>query len=141
MILSFGLKIVIKATHRQRNGGDQFGKDSAVTYHIESFVQFVLSEFLLIATWTWFKAPEDFFSIYNSLPMKKFSIFQRLSEGKQGKNERTPKQVDGSGNERHDTLEDGGEEDDHRNYNDTLLSEENMAGDYRQKSTLDKRSL
>lgn len=75
VIASFGFKIVIKATHLSRSGSGKFGKDSAISYHTQSFLQFVLSEFLLIAVWTWFKAPDDVFSTYNNLPIKKFSIF------------------------------------------------------------------
>ena len=75
IVSSFALKIVIKATHRTRSQDSSFGKASAVAYHIESFMQFVLSEFLLIAIWTWFKAPDDFFAIYNNLPIAKFSLF------------------------------------------------------------------
>lgn len=47
----------------------------------------MLSEFLLIAVWTWFKAPEDFFSIYNNIPISKFSIFQRISGENKSKSE------------------------------------------------------
>lgn len=75
VVFSFLLKIVIKATHRSRSQGSSFGRDSAVLYQVESFLQFVLAEFLLIAIWTWFKAPDDFFSIYNSIPIRLFSIF------------------------------------------------------------------
>ena len=81
VLASFGFKIVIKATHLSRSDGGNFGKDSAVSYHLQSFLQFVLSEFLLIAVWTWFKAPDDVFSIYNNLPVKKFSIFQKILPG------------------------------------------------------------
>ncbi len=38
IISSFLLKIIIKATHRSRSQSSQFGKDSAVNYHIESFL-------------------------------------------------------------------------------------------------------
>ena len=41
----------------------------------------MFSEFLLIAVWTWFKAPDDVFSVYNNLPIKKFSIFQKIIAG------------------------------------------------------------
>ncbi|TNV78016.1 hypothetical protein FGO68_gene6795 [Halteria grandinella] len=90
IISSFALKIVIKATHKTRSQDSTFGKDSAVSYHVESFLQFVLSEFLLIAVWTWFKAPEDFFSIYNNLPISKFSIFQRISGESKSDGGKTP---------------------------------------------------
>ncbi len=74
---SFTLKIIIKATYGQRSGGG-IGENSAITYHVESFIQFVFAEFLLIAVWTWFKSQDDFFSIYNNLPVRKFSIFQKV---------------------------------------------------------------
>jgi hypothetical protein len=45
---------------------------------VQSFCQFVVSEFLLISMWTWFKSPDDFFAIYNNLPVRKFSIFQKI---------------------------------------------------------------
>jgi len=81
VLASFGFKIAIKATHLKRSESGKFGKESAISYHTQSFLQFVLSEFLLIAVWTWFKAPDDVFSVYNNLPIKKFSIFQTILPG------------------------------------------------------------
>ena len=108
---------------------------------MESFLQFGLSEFLLIAVWTWFKAPDDFFSIYNILPIRKFSVFQKFSA--EGKN---------SGDSLSDTKkmsfaqgrEDTGEEDEgHRHLGGSLMSEDNpnLNEDYQRKSTLEKRSI
>jgi hypothetical protein len=108
----------------------------------------VLSEFLLIAIWTWFKAPDDFFSIYNSLPIRKFSIFQRMSSVKGSGTHSDP-------NKKNQNLPTGGNygrrettdidnEDGHR-FRDSLLSDDNLLlhgdDDYRNKSTLDKRSI
>ena len=81
MLASFGFKIVIKAMHLRRSESGKFGKESAISYHTQSFLQFVFSEFLLIAVWTWFKAPDDVFTVYNNLPIKKFSIFQTILPG------------------------------------------------------------
>ena len=44
----------------------------------------MVSEFLLIAMWTWFKSPDDLFAIYNNLPVRKFSIFQKIVGGEDG---------------------------------------------------------
>lgn len=38
IISSFGLKILIKATHKTRSQDSSFGKDSAVSYHVDSFL-------------------------------------------------------------------------------------------------------
>jgi len=73
VLFSFIFKIIIKATHKARS--EKFGKDAAVEYHVGSFVQFVFSEFLLIAAWTWFKTQDDYFSVYNNVAVQKFSIF------------------------------------------------------------------
>ena len=142
-MLSFGLKILIKATHRSRSQESAFGKDSAVQYHIESFLQFVFAEFLLIAVWTWFKAPDDFFSIYNSLPITKFSIFQVVVA-----NDGIESSGDGKGHTKRDSftngnMETGGDEmeDRDRHIRDSLLSQSQVDEDERRKSTLGKRSI
>ncbi|CDW73223.1 UNKNOWN [Stylonychia lemnae] len=50
-------------------------------YQIVNFLAFGVSEFVPIALWTALKAPEDFFNLYNVLPIQKFSIFQsRIGE-------------------------------------------------------------
>ncbi len=84
---SFALKIIIKITLVKNSEGLNFGKSEAVSYHVMSFIQFVLSEFLMISVWTYYKSTEDFFQAYNSLPIKKFSIFQVI-KGKKAQDPR-----------------------------------------------------
>ena len=87
VIGSFALKIIIKITLVKNSEGLNFGKSEAVSYHVMSFIQFVLSEFLMISVWTYYKSTEDFFQAYNSLPIKKFSIFQ-VVKGKKAQDPR-----------------------------------------------------
>lgn len=106
----------------------------------------MLSEFLLISVWTWFKAQDDFFSIYNSLPISKFSIFQKVSSDSNDakkdnnsiKNRITSGLTSGEGRGRQDTEED----EDQREYSDSLLSRDRPdENDSRKKSNFDKRSI
>ncbi|CDW75076.1 UNKNOWN [Stylonychia lemnae] len=64
---------------------DQDTFDDYKKFQIVNFLAFGVSEFVPIALWTALKAPEDFFNLYNVLPIQKFSIFQsRGGEGMKG---------------------------------------------------------
>lgn len=102
--------------------------------------------------WTWFKAPDDVFTVYNNLPIKKFSIFQKIIAGESSsfsdENMRKNKKstVYNRLSDQNGAADARDNNEDRRRMSESMLSEDGVnqlvgQDEYNRGSTLSKRSI
>ncbi len=102
--------------------------------------------------WTWFKSPDDFFAIYNNLPVRKFSIFQKIVGEEEGVNDssikrKTSRLTKNNNSEldparEYDRMRENG---DYNGLKESILSQEGVkelvGEDYARGTSVDRRSF